>query len=314
VFPSVNETTVPAEDQDAVKKLGKAMPALLRFMFECPTTWEIQWQKIDLSDGFWRMIVSAGAETNFVFQLPPRPGDNQRYFVVPSALQMGWMNSPPYFSTTTDTTKTLQERVLALSATTGIKESHRYELKCLSGGPNLEATLAELKSDAIMISQVFVDDFMNGLAGLPNRESKPAQELWLTRAAMHSIHAVFPPPEILNHQGGKDSISQKKVDKGDAKFQTEKEMLGVMLKGAPGSERLVGLPLAKRDKYVGAIQEALDSPAHRVGLNSFQKIVGKLQFAAQTLPAMWGFFTPLYQAMLNKGPREFVGLGKRSEV
>jgi hypothetical protein len=174
--------------------------------------------------------------------------------------------------------------------------------------------LAELKSDAIIISQVFVDDFMNGLAGLPNRESKSAQELWLTQAAMHSIHAVFPPPEILNHQGGKDSISQKKVDKGDAKFQTEKEMLGVMLRGALGSERLVGLPLAKRDKYVGAIQEALDSPAHRVGLNSFQKIVGKLQFAAQTLPAMWGFFTPLYQAMLNKGPREFVGLGKRSEV
>ena len=65
--PSVNETTEPAEDQRPVKALGTATLAILLFMFEVDPTWVIDWQKIDLSDGFWRMIVEAGKEYNFVY-------------------------------------------------------------------------------------------------------------------------------------------------------------------------------------------------------------------------------------------------------
>lgn len=43
------------------------------------------------------MIVEAGKEYNFVFQMPQRLGDSVRYYVVPFALQMGWTNSPPCF-------------------------------------------------------------------------------------------------------------------------------------------------------------------------------------------------------------------------
>ena len=71
---SVNETTEEPEDQEAVKALGTALPSLLLFMFETKCDWEIDWQKIDLSDGFWRMIVEHGKEYNFVYQLPPKPG------------------------------------------------------------------------------------------------------------------------------------------------------------------------------------------------------------------------------------------------
>ncbi len=68
---SVNATTVPAADQEAVLGLGRALPSLLRFMFDVPPDWEVEWQKVDLSDGFWRMIVQRGTEHNFVFQMPP---------------------------------------------------------------------------------------------------------------------------------------------------------------------------------------------------------------------------------------------------
>jgi hypothetical protein len=45
-----------------VKALGTALSSLLFFMFDTECGWEIDWQKIDLSDGFWRMIVEAGKE------------------------------------------------------------------------------------------------------------------------------------------------------------------------------------------------------------------------------------------------------------
>ena len=311
--PSVNDITLPAEDQAAVKKLGKAMPALLRFMFETDCTWEILWQKIDLSDGFWRMIVETGKELNFVFQLPARAGDTTRYYVIPSSLQMGWKNSPAYFCTATDITRHLIIRLLALTLDTGILLPHRHDQEAL--GPLLHAPAKwSPPTNITMAFQVFVDDFMHGVAGPAQRASKPAELTWVNRAAMHGVHAVFPPPEVLHHKGGKDSISTKKVTRGDASFTVEKELLGSHMVGRPGAQRLVGLPKNKKDKYVAAVQSALSSPAHRVGLRQYQKILGKLQYASGVMPAMRGHFTPLNRALVGKPEGSFVGLGKKSEL
>jgi hypothetical protein len=94
---SVNDTTVPAANQEAVKRLGSTMADALLFQLESPCDWEVRWSKIDLSDGFWRMIVQAGQENNFVYELPTHPKHPGKWFVVPSALQMGWTNSPAFF-------------------------------------------------------------------------------------------------------------------------------------------------------------------------------------------------------------------------
>ena len=48
-----NETTAPAADQSAAEALGTARNAILKIMFEVDATWEIDWQKVDLSDGFY---------------------------------------------------------------------------------------------------------------------------------------------------------------------------------------------------------------------------------------------------------------------
>ena len=53
----------------------------------------------------------------------------------------------------------------------------------------------------------------------------------ITRATLYGVHSMFPPPEITNHKGGKDSISIKKLEKGDATFMTKKLVLGFMLGG-----------------------------------------------------------------------------------
>ena len=312
IHPSVNETTAPAADQRAVKRLGSALHAILRFAFEVDCTWEILWQKVDLSDGFWRMVVEAGKELNFVFEIPARPGDTQRYFVVPSSLQMGWTNSPPYFCTATEAGRLLLQRILAFSLDDGLDTPHPGEKHCLSADILKGDWLPPL--DLAVVAQVFVDDFVNGMAGPVGRLSLGAEQRWLARATLHAVHAIFPPPEVLDHQGGKDSISQKKVLKGDARFAPRKELLGLDVVGAPGKGRVVILPQSKKEKYQAAIRQALDSPAYRVSMKQYQRILGKLIYAANVIPSMNKFFTPLYQELQGKGPESFVGLGKRSVV
>lgn len=313
--PSVNDTTEEAEDQEPVKALGTAMPALLMFMRDVSDQWEIDWQKVDLSDGFWRMIVEAGEEYNFVYQLPRRPGDTETHYVVPSSLQMGWKNSPAYFSYATEAGRELIKRVLALTLDTGMTEPHRHEDKCLPEG---SAQTADPKppwtrpEELAIASRVFVDDYINGVAGPLGRESKREELQWVTRATLHSIHGIFPPPDVLGHDGGKDSISEKKLNKGDGRFKRAETLLGARLAGGPGADRTVGLPKEKLDKYVGHIDGALAQRNNYVTIDNFRKLHGKLQYCGSFLPHLRGFMSPLNRAL--RGGRRQVGLGRNSDV
>jgi hypothetical protein len=58
--------------------------------------------KINLSDGFWRMIVQEDQQWNFAYVMPDLPQSPTR-IVVSSALQMGWAESSEYFCTATET-------------------------------------------------------------------------------------------------------------------------------------------------------------------------------------------------------------------
>jgi hypothetical protein len=100
-------TTQDAAEQEAVKALGTALSSLLFFICGTEHGWEIDWHKTDLSDGFWRMIIEARKEHNFTFQLPKKEGDAKTCCAVPSSLQMSWKNSPAFFRTGTEPTRTL---------------------------------------------------------------------------------------------------------------------------------------------------------------------------------------------------------------
>ena len=92
-----------------------------------------------------------------------------------------------------------------------------------------------------------------------------------------------------------------------------KENAGQALDSAPSKDRVVGLTKEKKGKYVDAVQRALVSPAYRVGLNQYQKLLGKLQYSSKVKPAMKGYFTPLNKELAGKEEKHFIGLGKKSE-
>jgi hypothetical protein len=55
-------------------------------MFDTNCTWEIDWQKLDLSDGFWQMVIESGEEYNFAFQTRKerRPRYHLRHPILPT--------------------------------------------------------------------------------------------------------------------------------------------------------------------------------------------------------------------------------------
>jgi hypothetical protein len=314
IQPAVNETTVPADDQSAVKELGVVLPSLVLYMYHVPCTWTIHWQKIDLSDGFWRMVVQYAKRYNFVYEMPSLEALTEKRFVVPLALQMGWMNSPAYFCTATSAIRLLTTRLLAVTLSSGVPDVHVHEEKCFPEGayaPSSDRWQGPPPTEFMMLAAVFVDDFMNGVALAPGSGSGGLLILlWVARCAMHAIHAVFPPPEITGHDGGRDSVSTKKLLKGDAAWMPQKLLLGFIADGSPEEGRTIGLPREKTDSYRAHLRQILQ--ANYVSLREFQKLQGRLQHSSFAMPSMRGFMTPL-NATLRKAPQT-IGLGKASEL
>jgi hypothetical protein len=52
--------------------------------------------KLDISNGFWQLIVQGDDCYNFAYVLPQREGKPCQ-IAVPSAVQMGWVESPALF-------------------------------------------------------------------------------------------------------------------------------------------------------------------------------------------------------------------------
>jgi hypothetical protein len=91
------------------------------------------------------------------------------------------------------------------------------------------------------------------------------------RATLYVIHSIFPPPVITGHTGGKDPISLKKLEKGDAKLMTRKEILGFE---GNGKARTWKLPAAKRDPICAELRKLQRQP--RIKRQRLEKLTGKL--------------------------------------
>jgi len=98
-----------------VKEIGKVLHRLLHFMKMTRAGKWILFSKLDISDGFWRLVVRKEDSFNFAFVLPQLPGQPTR-IVVPSAVQMGWVESPSYFCAVTETARDITQHLINTNA------------------------------------------------------------------------------------------------------------------------------------------------------------------------------------------------------
>ncbi len=91
---SVNDTTKLSAPDISVKEIGKVLPRLLHYMRDTPAGLHILFSKLDISDGFWRLIVQETISYNFAYVLPQEAREPCRV-VVPAEFKWGGSRARP---------------------------------------------------------------------------------------------------------------------------------------------------------------------------------------------------------------------------
>ncbi len=108
---SVNDSTVLRAPSVAMKQIGKVFPHLLQYMRDTPEGLHILFLKLDISNGFWHLVVREEDSFNFAYILPQQTGEPVR-IVLPSAVQTGWVESPPLFCSVTESARDLTQHLV----------------------------------------------------------------------------------------------------------------------------------------------------------------------------------------------------------
>eukprot|EP00957_Ditylum_brightwellii_P039546 2991913-Ditylum_brightwellii.AAC.1 len=105
---------------------------------------------------------------------------------------MGWTESPPYFCTSSKTSRDVMQHLLDGSADLPI---HKFEHYMIPSQANHHVSPPNAKAADLL--EFFVDDFI----GCTN-DIKTNHLTAISRAMLHGLHSVYPPPEITGHPRG----------------------------------------------------------------------------------------------------------------
>jgi len=104
ILESVDNSTVKMAPRGALDQLGQALSRIIHAFAKANDNAKIFMAKWDIKDGFWHMDCEKVEEYNFAYVLPQEEG-MPITLVVPASLQMGWVESPPYFCAATETAR-----------------------------------------------------------------------------------------------------------------------------------------------------------------------------------------------------------------
>ncbi len=296
---SVNElTNEDAAPAHSMSQLGNALPRVIFAVATRPTDQgPILFCKIDIKDGFWRMCVPEGDEEQFCYVLPQtqETTTDDTMLVVPAALQMGWTSSPAFFCAATETGRDVAEFLRTVETLPPHPLEHHMmdpvspELlaKFPFPRPTTPQARKQLQQGLFHLFECYVDDYI-GLLQSTNPEALRHH----SRALLHAIHQIFPPPTATGHDG-EDPISYKKlVLEGEGVWDTRKEILGWIFDGL---DRTMELPPKKVASIRATITTTLRK--HHCELKDFESLIGKCQHACLGIPGGTALLPPLYRAL-----------------
>ncbi|KAL7533277.1 hypothetical protein ACHAWF_011989 [Thalassiosira exigua] len=280
VIPSVNGTTTKSAPSGAIDQLGHALKRLIHAFAEAEDDEKIFMAKWDIADGFWRLVSRPGEEWNFAYVLPQAEGEPVK-IVVPTSLQMGWVESPTYFCAASETARDVIDQYVETPV--GALPPHKFQQHS-EGTAEFEA-LPEggAENPLRYMNEVYVDDFMS----LAVATSK-AQLRHVAAAVMTGIHDVFPPAE----KDKEDPISFKKLEKGESQFALQKELLGFDF---DGEAHTLWLAEEKRAALLLTLKGWIRGAANGRGgipYPVFDSVVQKLRHAFTAIPEGKGLLSP----------------------
>ena len=161
-IPSVNEATNKCAPEEAMNQLGSVLPRVIEALAFAPEDGgDIMMSKLDIADGFWRMVYKEGQEWNFAYILPNTPGKPIE-IVVPSSLQMGWTLSPPFFCAAAETARDGAQTYVAKEI--GSLPVHPLEHLTMPEEfalPEVSKMTGAQRESFVQLMESFVNDFMD---------------------------------------------------------------------------------------------------------------------------------------------------------
>jgi hypothetical protein len=291
VRTSVNDTIEKTAPPGAIDQIGECLSRIIHAFAEADDAAKIFMAKWDIKDGFWRMDCAEGEEWNVAYVLPQEEGAPVT-IVVPTSLQMGWVESPPYFCAATETSRDISTEYIK----TKVNSLHRHKFEHYVVGASAYTDLPESGHDpqnVLYMVEVYVDDFLSLVIPVSREQLRH-----VANAIMHGIHDVFPP----DNNDDEDPISEKKMKKGEGLYNTEKTLLGFDF---DGDAKTMWLESAKRKKLLtilkGWIRTGKRGSAG-IPLGDFESTIAKIRHAFHSIPAGRGLLSPCDRVLKKRPP------------
>jgi hypothetical protein len=131
--------------------------------------------------------------------------------------------------------------------------------------------------------EVYVDDFMSLVIPVSWE-----QLCHVANAIMHGIHDVFPPDAKVSN----DPISEKKLNKGEGRYETQKMLLGFDL---DGEGKTMWLEAAKCEKLLTILRGWIwtgTQGSTGIPFGEFKSTIAKIRHAFTCIPAGRGLLSP----------------------
>jgi hypothetical protein len=293
VIPSVNETSVKTAPRGSIDQIGHSLSRIIHAMASTPDDAKVFMAKWDIKDGFWRMDCKEGEEWNFSYILPQHDAPSTK-LVVPNSLQMGWIESPPYFCAASETARDVAEQYVNAPLGEGPNNHMIRHSKTSDAYSDLPSSSEKDGDPFRYLIEVYVDDFM-GLA-IPTSQRTLDH---VANSVMCGIHDVFPPEE----QEADDPISLKKLLQQDGAWDTVKDLLGFVFNG---SDHTMWLSEGKREALIQTLSSWLRSTKKNknfgIPFTEFRSVLYKVRHAFLSIPAGKGLLSPFYR-LLSSQPR-----------
>ena len=149
--------------------------------------------------------------------------------------------------------------------------------------PKTDGMTAKQVAPFLQLLECYVDDYMQIV-----QSTDPDVLRHCSRAVLHGIHSVFPPPAISGHLG-EEPISIKKLMEDEGLWEVRKEILGWMMDDATRCIELA----EKKQAAILAELKIVARIKNGVPFKRMEKLIGKLRHASVGIPAGKELFGPI---------------------
>ncbi|KAL3822916.1 hypothetical protein ACHAXA_010699 [Cyclostephanos tholiformis] len=299
----VNDDTLPLAATEAMQ-FGHALDRILReILLANPAFGPVHLLKLDISDGFYCIALNIDDIPKLGMAFPTA-NNADPLVALPLVLPMGWKNSPPIFSTATETIADIANaRITAFAPPMPHHLDNMAELIASSppalGGstvPTLrvsrDPSLPSLPTPLAYVD-VYMDDFVGAAQCSPAGSRDIDNRRRVRRLLLQTVDDIFRPLSRDDGPDRREPVSMKKLAAGDCSWGTVKQVLGWVID-------TVDMTIALPPHRAACLLEILDSfppSQRRTSTKRWHGALGELRSMALALPGARHVFSSMQNAL-----------------